>query len=151
MKTVFALLSSVAILLACQTNSKLSEAPSQLNPFQRYSNLGDALRGFGGVYVSGTGVNRTVTLSRTGAASQEPLYVVDGFPVGTDYRRANNAVNMAEVKTIRVVRNVGEMAQYGASGQGGIILITTEKELSSVQQQVTERKSNQVVFKSSRD
>jgi len=55
----------------------------------------------------------------------EPLYVVDGFPVGNSYRRANQAINMANVKSIRVIRNLSQLNTYGEMGSNGVIEITS--------------------------
>lgn len=53
--------------------------------------------------------------------SNEPLYVVDGFPVG-------NIDNIAasEIESIDVLKDAASTAIYGARGANGVILVTTK-------------------------
>ncbi len=125
MKTVFALVCVFSILTACQTGHPIQQNVSDTSPFQRYRSLADALKIYGAVQVSGTGVQQKVTMRRNGVAASEPLYVLDGLPLGSNYRSANHAVNMAQVKQIKVMSNLHELVRYGAQSYGGVILIKT--------------------------
>ena len=54
----------------------------------------------------------------------EPLYVVNGVPVGSSYRSLVGIVNSTQVKEIRGL--IGpETATYGGQGSNGVIEITT--------------------------
>lgn len=125
MKTVIACFAFLFTLGACQSGSKIVQSGESSNRFSQYQNLGDALRNFGGLYVTGTGVQRTVQMTRNGMADSSPLFILNGFPMGKNYQRANNAVNMNTVRSIRVVRSLSEMSQYGISGESGLIVIET--------------------------
>ena len=59
---------------------------------------------------------------------EEPLFVLDGFPLGNSYQRANNAIDMAHVKSIRVVRNLSQMGTYGSMASAGVIEILTRED-----------------------
>lgn len=54
--------------------------------------------------------------------SNDPLYVVDGFPVNNI-----NDIPASEIETIDVLKDASSTAIYGARGANGVILITTKK------------------------
>ena len=56
-------------------------------------------------------------------AGSEPLYVVDGFPVGTSI---GQNINPNDIATITVLKDAVSTAIYGARGSNGVILITTK-------------------------
>ncbi|MEO5888821.1 MAG: TonB-dependent receptor [Ferruginibacter sp.] len=66
-----------------------------------------------------------VTIRGTGSlgAGSAPLYVIDGFPVGTSI---GQNINPADIKTITVLKDAVSTAIYGARGSNGVILITTK-------------------------
>ena len=53
--------------------------------------------------------------------STDPLYVVDGIPMGTNI----NFLNPSEVESIEVLKDASACAIYGSRGSNGVILITT--------------------------
>ncbi|MBQ8520784.1 MAG: TonB-dependent receptor [Bacteroides sp.] len=53
--------------------------------------------------------------------SNEPLYVVDGFPVGNI-----DNIPASEIESIDVLKDASSTAIYGARGANGVILITTK-------------------------
>lgn len=61
-------------------------------------------------------------LSSLGAGSA-PLYVIDGFPVGTS---AGQNINPNDIETITVLKDAASTAIYGARGSNGVVLITTK-------------------------
>lgn len=61
-------------------------------------------------------------ISSLGAGS-EPLYVVDGFPVGTS---AGKNIDPSNIESISVLKDASSTAIYGARGSNGVILITTK-------------------------
>jgi TonB-linked SusC/RagA family outer membrane protein len=61
-------------------------------------------------------------LSSLGAGSS-PLYVIDGFPVGTSI---GQNLNPSDIKTITILKDAVSTAIYGARGSNGVILITTK-------------------------
>jgi TonB-dependent starch-binding outer membrane protein SusC len=66
-------------------------------------------------------------------ASSDPLYVVDGVPLGTGAggglsagRDALNFLNPADIESITVLKDASAAAIYGANAANGVILIKTK-------------------------
>jgi TonB-linked SusC/RagA family outer membrane protein len=59
-------------------------------------------------------------ISSLGAGS-DPLYVVDGFPVGNSLR-----VNPVDIESITILKDASSTAIYGARGSNGVILVNTK-------------------------
>ncbi len=75
---------------------------------------------------SGTpGQAMEVTIRGIGSlgAGSAPLYVIDGFPVGTSMSRH---LNPNDIESITVLKDAASTAIYGARGSNGVILITTK-------------------------
>lgn len=53
----------------------------------------------------------------------DPLYVVDGMPVGTSI----NFLNNNDIESMEVLKDASAAAIYGTRGSNGVILITTKK------------------------
>jgi TonB-linked SusC/RagA family outer membrane protein len=63
-------------------------------------------------------------------ASNEPLYVVDGLPIGGVQgigRDPLNFLNPDDIATITVLRDAGAAAIYGTNAANGVVLITTKR------------------------
>jgi TonB-linked SusC/RagA family outer membrane protein len=56
-------------------------------------------------------------------ASSDPLYVVDGFPVGTN---VGNSLNSNDIESITVLKDAASTSVYGSRGANGVVLITTK-------------------------
>lgn len=54
----------------------------------------------------------------------EPLWVIDGFIVGTDFNL--NTLNVNDVQSIDVLKDASAIAIYGTRGANGVILVTTK-------------------------
>lgn len=52
-----------------------------------------------------------------------PLYVVDGYPVGSSL---GGSVNPSDIESITVLKDAASTSIYGARGSNGVILITTK-------------------------
>ncbi|MBS1662810.1 MAG: TonB-dependent receptor [Bacteroidetes bacterium] len=75
---------------------------------------------------SGTpGQEAEVTIRGLGSlgAGSEPLYVIDGFPVGTSI---GQNINPNDIASMTVLKDAVSTAIYGARGSNGVILITTK-------------------------
>ncbi len=88
-----------------------------------------------GVQVSQTtgtpGGGLTVRVRGTGSigAGNEPLYVIDGFPVTATYNQSNNplnSINPNDIESIEVLKDASSTAIYGSRGSNGVVLITTK-------------------------
>ena len=53
----------------------------------------------------------------------DPLYVVDGMPVGTNI----NFLNQNDIESMQVLKDASASAIYGTRGSNGVVLITTKK------------------------
>ncbi|HWA16435.1 MAG TPA: SusC/RagA family TonB-linked outer membrane protein [Gemmatimonadales bacterium] len=67
-------------------------------------------------------------------ASSEPLYVVDGVPLGTGAgggisagRDPLNFLNSSDIESITVLRDASAASIYGANAANGVVLITTKR------------------------
>lgn len=75
---------------------------------------------------SGTpGKEMNITIRGTGSlgADSAPLYVVDGFPIGTS---AQQSLNPNDIESISVLKDAASTSIYGARGSNGVVLITTK-------------------------
>lgn len=69
------------------------------------------------------------------SSSNEPLYVVDGFPVSAGGSAGGNGtaqnplatLNTADIASIEILKDASATAIYGARGANGVILITTKR------------------------
>lgn len=76
-------------------------------------------------------------------ASNEPLYVIDGFPIDnspnlgsgnaaevSDNQSPNNplnSLNPADIQSIEILKDASATAIYGSRGANGVVMITTKK------------------------
>jgi len=73
-------------------------------------------------------------------ASNDPLYVIDGFPYFSDNSTTKvglgaiegnsnplNLLNPSDIESIEVLKDVSATAIYGSRGSNGVIMITTKK------------------------
>jgi len=81
----------------------------------------------------GGGLNLRIRGPTSATASSEPLYVVDGVPLGTGSgtglttnRDGLNFLNPADVQDITVLRDASAAAIYGTNAANGVVLITTK-------------------------
>lgn len=76
-------------------------------------------------------------------ASSDPLFVVDGMPLGTGSgtgisggRDPLNFLNPDDIESITVLRDASAAAIYGANAANGVVLITTKKGRGAGQPQI---------------
>jgi TonB-dependent starch-binding outer membrane protein SusC len=79
----------------------------------------------------GGGLQIRIRGTTSANASSEPLYVLDGVPLGTGGgisagRDPLNFLNSADIQSITVLRDASAAAIYGANGSNGVVLITTK-------------------------
>lgn len=56
-------------------------------------------------------------------AGSSPLYVIDGFPVGTS---VGQNLNPNDIQSVSILKDAAATAIYGARGSNGVVLITTK-------------------------
>jgi TonB-dependent starch-binding outer membrane protein SusC len=71
----------------------------------------------------GGGVSVRIRGTNSIQGSNEPLYVVDGFPFSGN----PNLLNNADIESIEVLKDASATAIYGSRGANGVVLITTKQ------------------------
>src|SRR6202000_3319564 len=111
------------------TGSVSSIKGSELNLGGTVSNVAQAIQGkAAGVLVQqtnfapGGGIAVTIRGGNSINASNEPLYVVDGFI--SDY---GNLINPNDIADIQILKDASATAIYGSRGANGVVLITTKR------------------------
>ena len=56
----------------------------------------------------------------------EPLFVVNGIPLGANPWGNLTAINVHDIATVEVLRDAAATAGYGSRGANGVIIITTK-------------------------
>ncbi|CDF79927.1 TonB-dependent receptor [Formosa agariphila KMM 3901] len=108
--------------------SSVSAEDVNVNPVSR---VDQALQG------RAAGVQVTQTSGAPGAASvirvrggnsitgsNEPLWVIDGIVVGTNFNLNN--INSNDIKSIEILKDASSIAIYGSRGANGVVLVTTK-------------------------
>ena len=95
---------------------------------QTTGNAMDALQGkVNGVMVSSAGgpgaTPKVIIRGVTTVNGSDPLYVVDGMPVGDNI----NFLNNNDIESMEVLKDASAAAIYGTRASNGVILITTKK------------------------
>ncbi|MGQ7856737.1 SusC/RagA family TonB-linked outer membrane protein [Pedobacter sp. WC2501] len=82
----------------------------------------------------GAGIAIAIRGKATITAGTTPLYVIDGIPLSE--QNANgpgisenplNAINLADIESIDVLKDASAAAIYGSRGSNGVVIITTKK------------------------
>lgn len=107
--------------------------------------------------VSGVpGGGPTVRIRGVGSigAGNDPLFVVDGFPIPNSPDQRSNPLNSiapSQIESIQVLKDASATAIYGSRGANGVILITTKRGTPTTQIQVNSSASLQHVRKRGRE
>ena len=96
------------------------------NQLDYFRSLADFLYRIPGVNVTGPSTNPTITVRGISSTNSgiEPLYVIDGQPVGTSYLNVNGMLNVRDIAHVQVLKG-SEASLYGVRGANGVIVITT--------------------------
>ncbi|MBC3786713.1 SusC/RagA family TonB-linked outer membrane protein [Spirosoma utsteinense] len=93
--------------------------------------VGQALQGrAAGVFVTqgsnapGGGVTVRVRGGNSINAGNEPLYVIDGFPV---YNENGPNLNPNDIESMEILKDASATAIYGSRGANGVVIITTKR------------------------
>jgi len=70
----------------------------------------------------GAGINIRIRGTNSTQGSNEPLYVIDGFPYSGNPTNINNA----DIESIEILKDASATAIYGSRGANGVVLITTK-------------------------
>ena len=126
---------SITGAIAQYDAEKLTERPVQ--------RIDQALVGqMAGVHVKQTsgmpGKGMSIQIRGTGSitANNEPLYVIDGFPLEMSVQNASGGftsgnpldnINPNDIESIQVLKDAAASAIYGSRASNGVVLITTKK------------------------
>lgn len=84
--------------------------------------------------IPGGGMSIKVRGTGSISAGNEPLYVLDGFPMsdlvgnGTGIKvNPLSSINMNDIESIEVLKDASASAIYGSRGANGVVIITTKK------------------------
>ncbi|WP_407430120.1 SusC/RagA family TonB-linked outer membrane protein [Arcticibacter sp.] len=86
--------------------------------------------------VPGKGLSVQVRGSGSITASNEPLYVIDGFPLAVNGQNSNGGytngnpldnINPNDIESIQVLKDASASAIYGSRAANGVVLISTKK------------------------
>lgn len=109
------------------TGSISSIRSSDLPNFPR-TNVGQALQGLAaGVHVQqnsgqpGAGMQIRIRGTNSIQGSNEPLWIIDGFPGDQTF------VNPADIESIEILKDASATAIYGSRGANGVIIVTTKQ------------------------
>lgn len=72
----------------------------------------------------GNGLSIRVRGTASVTQSNDPLYVVDGYPMEAN---AFNMINPTNIESIEVLKDASSTAIYGSRGANGVVMITTKK------------------------
>ena len=103
------------------------------------TNLGQALQGkAAGVMVRNTssapggGVSIIIRGHNSVNSGSQPLYIVDGVPLGNI-----NTIPVEDIESVEVLKDASSTAIYGSRGANGVILITTKKGRASAKPEIS--------------
>ena len=87
------------------------------------------LRKVPGVMVRGSGPDASIRIrgdvSLQGNVS--PLFVINGTPLGNDFSRVYDAVDVNDIQRVNVLKNVTDTNRYGQQGSAGVVEIKLKK------------------------
>ena len=72
----------------------------------------------------GAGTSIRVRGGNSITGSNEPLWVIDGIIVGTNFNLNN--INSSDIKSIEILKDASSIAIYGSRGANGVVLVTTK-------------------------
>ncbi len=94
--------------------------------------------------------------------NNEPLYIVDGFPISTDkleggyevgknysagVRSPLNSINPNDIESIEILKDASSTAIYGARAANGVVLITTKRGSKGIEVNYDGRYSTQEIIR----
>lgn len=87
----------------------------------------------------GGGITIRVRGGNSISASNDPLYVIDGFPVatpsaasgasnsGANYANPLSTINPSDIESIEILKDASATAIYGSRGANGVVIVTTKR------------------------
>jgi TonB-dependent SusC/RagA subfamily outer membrane receptor len=112
--------------LDINSDRSVNLVPNQPDYFR---SLADFLNRVPGVQVYGPSSDPMIIIRGASSIDSgiEPLYVIDGQPVGTNYIDVNSMVDVRDIDHIQVLKG-SDASVYGIRGSNGVIFITTRRQ-----------------------
>jgi TonB-dependent SusC/RagA subfamily outer membrane receptor len=124
---------SLVFIAACSSSKSTSgssgsvknDSPDKVENLNPAVDLVDHLRRIPGVQVTGSGSSARVSIRGMASmnSDSEPLFVINGTPIGGGLSTANSTVSVADIKSVRVLKTPSETSFYGIRGSNGVIVI----------------------------
>lgn len=115
-----------AVSSVSEEELEISNAPSVI------SRLQGQVSGVNITSANRPGGQPTIRIRGVGTINEaNPLYVIDGVPVGP-----SNNVNPNDVESISILKDASSAAIYGTRGANGVVIITTKKGRQNQQPQI---------------
>ena len=125
----------VVIGYGTQRKKEITSAVATINKSKiadlKVSSFSEALVGqVSGVQISqvngGPGTALNVRIRGTGSigAGNNPLYVVDGFPLNVE---SLSNLNTSDIESIEILKDASATAIYGSRGSNGVVIVTTRR------------------------
>lgn len=126
-----------ALIFSCKSSeNSISQDPSSNVQNQKFEhlakqNLVDFLRNKPGVRIIGSGDHFQVLIrgQKSFQGNNDPLYVLDGVPIGRTYKDASTAVDVTQIESVKIVPPP-RAGRYGSRGQNGVIEIKTKSKIN---------------------
>jgi TonB-dependent SusC/RagA subfamily outer membrane receptor len=109
-------------------NSK-TEAVSNIETPTNTLSLVDYLRREPGIQISGPKNDPIITIRNAvsgGQGETSPLFVIDNRPVGNSYPTVASMIDVNDIKSITILKDVSSTSFYGLQGANGVIIIHTK-------------------------
>ena len=113
------------------SESELTGSVGSVEPKNEGQDLTDYLRRIPGIVVMGSGESARVMVrggaSQGPGALRGPLFVVDDVPISNYYSDVARMVDLNDIKSVDVLKDVGSTTIYGTRGKDGVIMINLKK------------------------
>ena len=122
--TLFLLFVLLSIQIACSSQRPMAESK---RTEKVYTSLLDRLRDQSELTITGSENSPTIRIrgNTSLVGDNEPLFVVNGNPVGHGYSSVSFSVDVNNVESIRVLTR-SQSGLYGARGANGVVVIKTK-------------------------
>ena len=130
--TIAVLFLALGLQYGCSSSNAVTDSATTSNTVTPSDDLGfnsllDMLRRQPNLFIRGNGPNATVTIrgARSIEGTNEPLFVVEGTPIGYGYNSASS-IDVTTVESIRVL-TPSQSGIYGSRGGNGVIQLRLKK------------------------
>ena len=120
---------SVDVAYGTQKRKNVTSSVSDVKTDNPNITLADYLRRIPGLNVRGAGNTATVTIRGVSSftGSQEPLFVLDGTPIGQSFSDVSSFINVNDIEKVTVLKDASASSIYGTRGTNGVVLIKSKR------------------------